>query len=123
MAILAVALCLLIAALGGLGVIAPERLLDTVRRFQSPAGLYAAAAIRVVLGAALFLAADTSRSPEVIRGLGIFVFVAGLVTPFFGVERYRALLDWWSARGEVFVRAWAAFAVAFGLGLAYLVLP
>lgn len=123
MAWLALTLSLVFAALGALGVASPPRLLDLVRRFQSPAGLYVAAVIRLIFGAALFLAAPGSRAPATVQVLGVLVFLAGLVTPFFGVERFRRILAWWSARGAAFVRAWAVFALAFGLLLAYAVAP
>lgn len=119
----ALVLSLLVAGVGALGVAAPARLLDLVRRFQTPRGLYFAAAIRVIFGVALFLAAPASRAPGVIRILGAFTAAVGLVTPAFGLARYRRLLDWWSSRGEGFVRAWAAVALVFGLLLVYALFP
>ena len=123
MAIVALALSLLVAALGALGLLSPMRLLDIVRHFQSPVGLYAVAALRVVLGLALFLAAPASRAPKVLRILGIIILVAGLSTPLIGVERVHRLMDWWSTQGAVFMRIWATFALAFGVFLAYAVVP
>jgi len=123
MAILALVLSLFVAALGALGIISPTRLLSIVRQFQRPAGLYAAAILRLVLGMALFLASPTSRSPEVVRILGAIIFVSGLITPLFGLERFRRLLNWWSARGHTFMRIWAGVALAFGLLLAYTMAP
>ncbi len=112
---------LLLVGLGGLGAVSPARLLDSVRRIQTPAGLYLAAAVRIVLGVALILAAPDSRAPELARVFGIFVVLAGLVAPFFGLERFRGLLDWWADRGEGFVRAWGIVAGAIGVGLVWLV--
>jgi len=123
MAIVALVLSLFVAALGALGIVSPMRLLSIVRQFQRPAGLYAAAILRIVLGVALILTAPTSRSPEVVRILGIIILVSGLMTPLLGLERFRRLLNWWSARGSVFMRIWAGFALAFGLLLAYAVVP
>jgi hypothetical protein len=123
MAIVALVLSLFVAAMGALGIISPLRLLGIVRQFQHPAGLYAAAILRVVLGVALFLASPNSRSPEVVRILGIIILVSGLITPLFGLERFRKLLNWWSARGTIFMRIWAGFALAFGLLLAYALVP
>lgn len=123
MAIAALVLSLFVAALGARGIVSPMGLLSIVRQFQRPAGLYAAAILRVVLGVALFLAAPTSRFPEVVRILGIIIFVSGLITPLFGLERFRRLLNWWFARGPAFMRVWAGFALAFGLLLAYAVVP
>lgn len=121
MTLLALALSLAIAALGALGVVSPARLLGVVSRFQTPAGLYAAAALRIVLGSALVVAAPDSRAPDVLPVLGVFIVLAGLVTPLFGLARYRRLLTWWSSQEPAFVRAWAAFALLFGLALAYAV--
>ena len=123
MTILALVLSLFVAALGLLGLISPPRLLDIVRHFQSQAGLYAAAALRMVLGVALFSSAPTSRAPRTIRILGVIILVAGMVTPLFGMERLRGLIDWWSARGLVFMRVWAIFALVFGIFLAYAIAP
>jgi hypothetical protein len=97
MALIALGLSLFFAALGALGMVSPLRLLGVARHFQSPVGLYAAAALRVLLGAALFFAAPTSSAPTVVRILGILILVAGVITPLFGLERFRRLLNWWSA--------------------------
>jgi len=123
MAIVALVLSLLVAALGLLGLISPMRLLDIVRHFRSQTGLYAAGALRVILGLALFFAAPASRAPKIIRILGIIILVGGLFTSLIGVERVHRLMDWWSTQGAVFMRVWAAFALAFGLLLAYVVAP
>ncbi len=115
----ALVLSLCIAALGAFGLASPSRLIGVVRHVQTPTGLYVVAAIRVVFGVALVLAAPGSRAPELLRILGWFVVVAGVITPFFGLERFSRLLEWWSARGPVFVRAWSGFAFVLGVGLAY----
>jgi len=119
----ALLLCLAIAALGGVGVAAPARLFAMIRAFQSPGGLGLVAAIRIALGGVLVLAAPGARAPDLLHWLGLFVVVVGIATPFFGVERYGRVLDWWTSRGDAFVRAWSLVAVAFGLALAWAVLP
>jgi hypothetical protein len=123
MLILAFLLSLSVVVLGALGIVSPMMLLGVVRKFESPAGIYAAAALRIMLGVALFLSAPTSRVQEVVRILGIIIFVVGIITPLFGIERFRRLLNWWSERGPVFMRVWAGFALGFGLFLAYAVMP
>jgi hypothetical protein len=123
MALLAFLISLFIAALGALGVASPSRLVNVVRSFETPAGLYFAAFLRIVFGVALFLTAPASRGPGLIRALGVIVFLAGLVTPLVGLERFRSLLDWWSARGPAFIRAWGTVALSLGLLLAFAVAP
>ncbi len=123
MTLVALIICLLAAAFGALGIASPSRLLGVVRYFQTPVGLYFAAGIRVLLGVALLFAAPTSRAPGLIYILGVFIIVIGVITPFFGLERFRRLLDWWSAQGSAFVRGWAVLALLFGLSLAYALVP
>ena len=123
MTLVALIICLLTAAFGALGIASPSRLLGVVRYVQTPMGLYFAAGIRVLLGAALLFAAPTSRAPGLIYILGVFIIIIGVITPFFGLERFRRLLDWWSAQGSAFVRGWAVLALLFGLSLAYALVP
>lgn len=119
MTTVAIILSAAVAVLGVVGIASPGQLLAIVKRFQTPNGLYAAMVIRLVFGLALFLAASGSREPEVLRILGIVIMVSGLITPAFGLERFRRLLDWWSAHGPGFIRAWAFFAMALGVYLIY----
>ena len=123
MAIVALVLSICIAALGALSVVAPERLAALVRSFQTRAGLYWVGGIRVLLGIALVFAAPGSRAPGFIWVLGIVIFVAGLITPVIGLERFRRLTDWWLDRGPWFARVWGAVAFVLGLLLAYAVAP
>ena len=119
---LALVLSLFLVILGAIGTIRPEAFLG-VARFQTPAGLSVAAAVRIVLGVALLFAASTSRVPGVIRVLGILVLVAGIMTSFVGPERVRAIGDWWSSQGPPIGRAWAGLALAFGSFLVWALIP
>ncbi len=123
MVTVALVISLLVVAIGLLGVIAPDRLLRMVRIYERPAGVFVAGAIRVVLGIALFLVAPESRAPEFLRVIGVVSIVAGLATPLVGPVRIGRLVDWWTARPAGVVRAWAAFAMAFGLALVWAVRP
>jgi hypothetical protein len=123
MALVALAFGIAIALLGVVGVAVPTALLTISRPFLTPAGLYAAAGIRLVGGTAFFLAAPTSRAPKTLRILGVVVVVAGLVTPLLGVDRARAIVDWWTAQGIAFMRVWASVALALGVFLAYATFP
>ena len=123
MTLVALIICLLLSAVGALGVASPRRLVSVVRSFQTPMGLLFAAALRVVLGVALLFSAPDSRAPALILVVGVVIIVRGVVTPFFGVERFRRLLDRLSARGSVFIRGWAILALALGLSLVYAIVP
>jgi hypothetical protein len=123
MSFVAFTLALAIAAIGAVGVLAPAVLLTLVAEMQSPAGLWIAAALRVVLGTALYVAAPRSRAPTTFYVLGVVTVLAGVALPFLGVARFDALLGWWIAQGASVTRLWAAAAVAFGLLVAYGVIP
>jgi hypothetical protein len=123
MELVVIILSLLVAALGVLALVAPLRLVDLVKSLETPGGLYLAAAVRLVLGSSLLLSATSSRAPAVLRVLGAIIFAAGLITPFFGVDRFGRMIDWWSSHGTFWVRAWGCVAVAFGSLLIYAVTP
>jgi hypothetical protein len=110
-----------IAGVGVVGVLAPSLLLDLGRSLLTSSGLYTVAAIRIAFGVLLLLVASLSRMPRTLRVIGAVIILNGLVTPFFGVERSEALLNWFSSQGAAFVRAMALFAIAFGAFVVYVV--
>ena len=118
MTLIALVISLLIAAMGALGMFFPAKLLAFARLFEQQAGLWVAGVFRVIFGLALFLSAPTSHAPEIIRTLGVIILVAGLITPFAGVRRVHKLLNWWEARGPLWIRLWAGTAFTIGLLLA-----
>lgn len=119
---LAVALCALLTIVG-LGVmVTPLTMAEVGRWMQTPGGLYGTALVRIVMGASLVGVAPASRMPKTLRVIGTLIILIGLITPLFGVERAKLVLDWWVAQGETFMRVWALFPVAFGLFLLHAIL-
>jgi len=108
-------------AAGLVGVVAPGVLMTVGRDAVTPIGLYVVAAGRIVIGLVLMGASSASRMPRTLRVLGIVALVAGLTTPFLGVERARAIMDWWLSPGPVVVRLSSLFAVAVGGFIIYAV--
>jgi hypothetical protein len=123
MSTVALILSLLVAALGTLGLVSPQRLADLARRLLTPGGLVLAAVIRILFGVVLVYAAPTSRAPEFVRVIGITSIVAGAMTPLLRADQHRKILDWWVARGSGFMRIWSAVGLVLGLVLVYTVLP
>jgi hypothetical protein len=113
----------LIAALGLFGLVSPSKLLRLEEYSRKPPLRYIASAIRMLLGATLFLAAPASRAAGAFVTLGIFIFVAGIITLIFGPERFSKLVDWWSAHGPALARVWAALALVLGAFLVYAIVP
>ena len=60
----------------------PSSIISFVSRWQTQAGLYLAAIIRIVLGVASLFTASTSRAPLYLHILGVVAVVAGIATPF-----------------------------------------
>src|SRR5436190_23221223 len=93
---------------------APELRLSLERSVITPAGLYAIAALRIAIGLVFVLAAPASRAPRMLRGLGLIVIIAGLMTPWFGVARARAVVDWLASTGPLLMHLDAVVGIALG---------
>ncbi len=119
----AIAVSLFIAILGAAAVVAPALPLAIAESLLNPVGLYIVAGGRVLIGIIILLAAGISRAPVTLRILGTFIIIAGLATPNFGVERSRALFEWWVGQGEGFMRATAGIVMLIGVSLIYALLP
>lgn len=120
---IALAFCLFVAFLGILGVASPARFMDLIRRLTSIQGFYVIAVSRIAFGAVLYLVAERSKEPLVVEVLGIVLVVSGIVTPFFGHEKYRKVVEWWSAGGDKYIRVWAGCTAVFAGVVAYVLIP
>jgi hypothetical protein len=109
--------------IGVWGVLAPSRIADFATRFGSKGGRWFAAGIRLILGLALWFAAPASRAPLLLQVLGAIALVAAAIIPFMGVDRFKALLDWWTQLSPTAVRFSCLFAVAFGATILWALLP
>ena len=105
----------LLGAIGVWCVISPAGAVALLARLASRRWMAAAAAaIRVGLGGLLILAAEGSRFPTLVGGVGLFLVVAGVLALLLGRSRLQALAAWWMVRPLWVVRLWAAATVAFG---------
>jgi hypothetical protein len=112
-----------IVLMGAWGVLAPARLTVLVNRFASPGGVWIAAAIRLVLGFALWFAAPVSRAPLLLQVLGVLAIVAAVVLPLMGPARFKAMIAWWVDLSPAAQRVWSLVAVAFGAVILWALLP
>lgn len=110
-----------VAAVGLVGVVAPDALLRIGEYLATPGWIYISSALRVAFGLVLIRVAPVSRAPTALRVLGVITLIAGLITPFVGVDRAHAILEWSRAEGHAIVRFWAALAVIFGGFITYAV--
>jgi len=98
---------------------APDLRLSLERSVITPAGLYGIAVLRIAIGLVLVLAAPASRAPRMLRALGLIVIIAGLSTPWFGVDRARAAVNWLASTRPLLVRFDAVMGMALGGFLVY----
>ncbi len=111
------AVAIFVVAVGLYGVISPAGLVSFVRYWQSQGGFWFAAALRLVLGIALWIVAPASRAPLTLQILAVISLAAGISIPLMGYSRYESLLTWWQRQSAWFVRVWCVVALAFGLFL------
>jgi hypothetical protein len=90
---------------------------------MTPAGLSTIAAVRIAMGLLFVVAAPASRAPWTVRALGLLVIVAGLSTPWFGVARSRAVVNWLSSAGPLLMRLDAVVGLAIGGFLVHVFRP
>lgn len=122
-ALVAFMLGLMIALVGGVGVVAPTVVAALMAALHGLLGLVVVASLRLVLGAALFVAAPASRAPLVFRALGAVTFATGMFTSLIGVEHFNSLLAWWTMQDSQLVRTWALCTASFGALVAYGIIP
>ena len=114
---------LAVAGLGCVGLVVPSLLVDFGNSLLTQTSLYIVAAVRVAFGLLLLFAARVSRMPRALRAIGIVIFIAGLLTPQFGVERSASMFNWLSTQGPALVRVVAIFAIALGSFILYAATP
>jgi len=123
MRLLAKCIGILAIAVGIIGVISPASLIVVGYHLLSSVVLYLVAALRIGIGLVLIGAASGARMPKTMRVLGTVIVCAGAATPFIGVDRERAILDWWAGNGSLFLRLSLSVAIVIGALILYAVNP
>jgi hypothetical protein len=121
--LLATVVCLVMAALGVVGVMAPNLLLELAHILLLPPAIYWVAVIRVAFGVLLFLVAPASRLPRTLRVVGAVIVAAGLVTPLLPTSALEHAVTWFTGQGTNLFRIFAVAPIVIGALLAYAVNP
>lgn len=100
-------------AVGVFGLIRPHTLAAYVRFWGGPMRFRLAVGLRLVVGALLILAAPQCKVPMLIRILGGFAILAGIVILIAGRSRLDETVDWWLG-SDVRMRSSALFATVVG---------
>jgi len=116
-------IALFVGVAGVAGLLVPDWVMSLRWIAATQSGLLAIAVLRSAIGIILIMAAPRSRAPKTLQVFGALLLLAGMVTPLFGVERSKAVLDWEAAQGPILVRGWAIVAVALSGALAFVMKP
>jgi len=113
----------LLLAVGAAAIVSPESVVRLRSLAATQAGLLVIASVRIAIGVILIMSAPASRTPKLLQALGAVALLAGLATPFFGVERTKAVLDWEAAQGPMLMRVLGVFVAALGGLLGFVLSP
>ncbi|MGD0887477.1 MAG: hypothetical protein ABSA46_21755 [Thermodesulfovibrionales bacterium] len=116
---LAFVVSLVIIAVGAVGILAPPALVWIAQHSLAPVELYSIAAVRVAFGLLLISVASASRAPKTLRVVAFIPLVAGIATPFVGIERAQTVTQ----QGSGVVRLSAVPLLALGGFIAYACAP
>ena len=119
---LALILCAAIAATGVIIIVKPALVHDLSRLLMDKTGMWIATAIRAVLALGLLAAAGESKSPMLLRLLGLLILIVAIAVPILGLDRHRRMIEWWLVRSRPIEMLCGAVAFVFGIGLIYLIL-
>jgi hypothetical protein len=82
-------------------------------------GFHVAVLARLLLGAALIIAAPESRFPVIFEILGWIAVLAAVAILLMGRERLRKFVAWFQKFSQLMIRVWLLFGIAFGAFLVY----
>ena len=122
MTALALILCAAIAAMGVVVIFAPARANELTRLFADKTGMWIATGIRAVLALGLLASASESKTPMLLRILGLIILIVAIVVPILGLDRHRRMIDWWLARDRRIQIICGAASFVFGVILIYVIL-
>jgi hypothetical protein len=108
-------IAILLVLFGLTGVLWPEGVTQVAKYSVNSTGLYVVAAVRIILGALLFIGARATRMPKTLRVIGILIFLAGVSMLFMSVQRVQAIVDALLAHGAEFFRVAACLPLIAGL--------
>ena len=120
---LALATGILLVGLGIFGLVAPQDFAAFIADVQKRSNIYFLAALRVVIGVILMLAAGASRTPFLLGTLGVLVVLGGLISPFMAVPLRQSVQRWMAGGSSVPMQVWAGVSLLLGAFITYATAP
>lgn len=113
----------LVVCIGAWVVVDPQQLPTYANRFVDPSALWIAVGMRVSVGALLWFTAPASRTPAVLRVLGVLFILSGLTLAVLGLERLHGIVDWAAGLDDLTFRAIGLGAALVGAFIVWSVSP
>jgi len=110
---------ILIVIEGVLFVLKPTLMQKVIVFFLAGRRLYVPAVLRIVLAVILLVAASQCQITLVIIVLGILLLVSGIAAFSIGLDRQKAMLNWWQQKSSTFLRLVAVIALLLGAVVIY----
>jgi hypothetical protein len=112
-----------VAAVGAWVFVQPYGLKEFADLFLTPGGLWFAVALRLTMGALLWICASASRTPIVIRVLGAMFFLSGLALAIVGLDRMAQIAEWGVGLDPSTLRGVGLMAAALGAFIVWSIWP
>lgn len=113
----------LVVGVGCWVVIQPSGLVDLAGVFLKPDRLWLVIALRLAVGALMWVAATGSRTPRTLKALAALMIVSGLSIPVVGVEGVRSIADWGAGLQPIALRLVGLVTIGFGAFIVWSVWP
>ena len=110
--------------IGVVGIVTPHGLTAARRHLlDTPGALPVTGSIRVAMGLVLILFAPRSRTPRILRLLGVLMALQGIVPQLIGIDRAHLVLEQEERLGVATLRVGALVALASGCFIAFATAP
>lgn len=119
MPIVVIAVGALVTAVSLYLLLQPDKMAGLLERVFGSSWLYAAALLRLTLGAGLIASADTVAFSRAIELLGWLFVLGGLALVAIPVAPLRRMATWFGGLSPGPARLWLSLALLFGLFLLY----
>jgi hypothetical protein len=125
MRVAALLVALFAIIIGVVRIVSPDGLTAARRYLLDRPGvvLYVAGLIRVAMGLVLIVFAPRSKTPRILRVMGVIMALQGIVPHFIGIDRERMILEQEVMLGHAALRVGAVVALASGCFIAFVVTP
>jgi hypothetical protein len=115
-----IAICgALIAVIGALGMLSPDKFRGLLTLWPSRGRFWFAVLIRLALGVLFLWLAEDLRYPLVMKIIGGISILAAFGILIMGRQSLDRLVAWWLGRGDGLLRLGTLFAMLFGVFLVH----